>query len=339
MADGNEVRKPPLGAFDLRAGNGGETGIDMRALVLSVLWLVIAGGVILFTGGGESDGSYPLLVLLTLILPVALIWVGATAARAARVMQAESERLQAAIDMIRHSYVAQAQGKAGKTDAPSQMLIRKLDQIAAAQRQADSMLAALAGTGAAEAAPRTAPAEGAGQQLPADQPSLALGTPDDAETTQISNADFIRALNFPETAEDKAGFAALRRAHRDRSAAQLVQAAQDVLTLLSQEGIYMDDLQPDMAHPEVWRHFATGDRGRTIAALGGIRDDASLAQVASRMKQDPIFRDAAHHFLRLFDKTFARFEPGASDAEISNYANTRTARAFMLLGRVAGTFD
>ena len=57
------------------------------------------------------------------------------------------------------------------------------------------------------------------------------------------------------------------------------------------------------------------------------------------MKQDPIFRDTAHHFLRLFDKTFARFEKTASDGEIAALADTRTARAFMLLGRVAGTFD
>ena len=43
--------------------------------------------------------------------------------------------------------------------------------------------------------------------------------------------------------------------------------------------------------------------------------------------------------LRLFDRTFAEFEKDASDGEISALADTRTARAFMLLGRVAGTFD
>tara|TARA_R110002094_G_scaffold111193_6_gene108105 strand:+ start:745 stop:918 length:174 start_codon:yes stop_codon:yes gene_type:complete len=57
------------------------------------------------------------------------------------------------------------------------------------------------------------------------------------------------------------------------------------------------------------------------------------------MKQDPIFRDAGHHFLRRFDRAFAAFEKEASDAEISALADTRTVRAFMLLGRVAGTFD
>ncbi len=57
------------------------------------------------------------------------------------------------------------------------------------------------------------------------------------------------------------------------------------------------------------------------------------------MKQDPHFRDSVHHFLRRFDQMFTRFEPEASDAEISALSDTRTARAFMLLGRVAGTFD
>ncbi|MEP5010461.1 MAG: hypothetical protein ABJR08_15125, partial [Roseobacter sp.] len=172
-----------------------------------------------------------------------------------------------------------------------------------------------------------------------DQPALALGTQAADMAPPLAIDDFVRALNFPETAEDEVGFAALRRALKDRTSAQLIQAAQDVLTLLSQDGIYMDDLRPDRARPEVWRQFGQGARGRPVAALGGVRDRSSLALTAGRMKQDPIFRDAAHHFLRRFDKIFAEFETTASDAEISALAETRTARAFMLLGRVAGTFD
>jgi hypothetical protein len=34
-----------------------------------------------------------------------------------------------------------------------------------------------------------------------------------------------------------------------------------------------------------------------------------------------------------------RFEETASDEEIGALSETRTARAFMLLGRVTGTFD
>ena len=121
--------------------------------------------------------------------------------------------------------------------------------------------------------------------------------------------------------------------------AKLIRAAQDVLTLLAQDGIYMDDLRPDRAKPEVWRRFAAGERGKGIAALGGVRDRSSLALTAGRMRQDTIFRDAAHHFLRQFDRTFQEFEKNCTDQEVAEFAETRTARAFMLLGRVTGTFD
>ena len=154
-----------------------------------------------------------------------------------------------------------------------------------------------------------------------------------------SVADFIRALQFPETPEDKEGFRALRMALEDRKVAKLIRAAQDVLTLLAQEGIYMDDLKPERARPEIWRAFAEGARGGAVSGLGGIRDRSSLALTAGRMREDPVFRDAAHHFLRTFDKTFAEFEKNASDAELIALADSRTARAFMLFGRVAGVFD
>ena len=72
---------------------------------------------------------------------------------------------------------------------------------------------------------------------------------------------------------------------------------------------------------------------------GGIRDRSSLALSAARMKNDPIFRDAAHHFLRVFDKMISDFGDKATDAQLTELSNTRTARAFMLLGRVTGTFD
>ena len=74
-------------------------------------------------------------------------------------------------------------------------------------------------------------------------------------------ATLIRALHFPEDAQDTEGFAALRRALGDARIAPLIKAAQDVLTRLAQEGIYMDDLRPDRARPEFWRAFAQGTRG------------------------------------------------------------------------------
>ena len=340
MSENKETRPAQLGIYE-KPARPAVTGIEMIAIALSVLWL---GGTALFflvLGGAPSDGVDSLRFIMTMLaifMPVAMIWVAATAARSSRIMREESARLQAAIDAMRRTYVAQAQGVPTAT-APEPSVSRKLDEIAAAQRKTESALATFTTSRDRNSGIRKKPEPEVAQVDEEDQGLLALGTPAEDLSPPLDRQVFINALNFPENAEDKAGFAALRKALKDRQASQLIQAAQDVLTLLSQDGIYMDDLRPDLARPEIWRQFAAGERGRQVAQLGGIRDRTSLALAAGRMKQDAIFRDAAHHFLRRFDKTFIEFEETASDAEIAALSDTRTARAFMLLGRVAGIFD
>lgn len=149
----------------------------------------------------------------------------------------------------------------------------------------------------------------------------------------------VRALHFPESEDDREGLRALRAALRDPTTARLIQASQDVLTLLAQSQIYTDALEPEIAPPEIWRRFARGERGPVAGGVGGIRDPEPLAIAADRLRDDAIFRDAAHHFLRLFDRNLAAIEPRARDADLRALAETRTARAFMLLGRAAGSFD
>ncbi|GAA6200901.1 hypothetical protein [Aquicoccus sp. SU-CL01552] len=334
--DPDKALNTPLGMYD-RPSRPQVTGIELTALALSVLWLLGAVAFLFAApAGGGIDGLRFIITLLAVFLPVAMIWVAATAARASRVMREESRRLQTAIDAIRQAQIAQQQRGATQQDASVK---KKLEEIAETARKTEAALAVFHSSRAAEATRQVVQAAAAAAPEGEDQGALELGTPAEALSPPLPHADFIRALHFPETAEDEDGFAALRRALKDRKAAQLIQAAQDVLTLLSQDGIYMDDLSPDRARPEVWRQFAQGARGRAVAALGGVRDRSSLALSAARMKQDPIFRDAAHHFLRRFDQSFAEFAEQASDEEITALAETRTARAFMLLGRVAGTFD
>lgn len=321
-------RKRPtwLGIYD-RPGRSGVTGIEIAAVALSLIWLVVA--VVFLVIPGQTRAGGLVVMLLAVFMPVAMIWVAALAMRASRIMREESARLQTAIDAIRQAYVSQQQSA---TSSYEPTVTRKLDEIAAATRTTQSALATFSSK-------RNFTAPTSQTPVPGDQTSLELGTPAEEIVPPLPKDIFIRALNFPETPEDSEGFNALRRALKDRKTAQLVQASEDVLTLLSQEGIYMDDLRPDMARPEVWRQFANGTRGRAVAALGGIHDRSCLALTAARMKQDPIFRDAVHHFLRRFDNMIVEFEPQASDADLTALGETRTARAFMLLGRVAGTFD
>ncbi|CAD0184118.1 hypothetical protein RUESEDTHA_00996 [Ruegeria sp. THAF57] len=322
-----EAERPTtLGIYD-KPATPSVTEIEIVAIALSVIWLIVS--VVFLVLPGKVEGGSFVVTLLAVFMPVAMIWVAATSMRASRVMREESARLQTAIDAIRQAYVVQQQ-RAASGYEPA--VTKKLDEIAQTAKKTESALATFS-------TQRTEPARSTINSGTGDQTSLELGTQADDIAPRLSTGVFIRALNFPETQEDTEGFDALRLALKDRKTAQLVQASQDVLTLLSQEGIYMDDLRPDMARPEVWRQFAQGARGRAVAALGGIRDRSSLALTAARMKQDPIFRDAAHHFLRRFDHMIVEFEPDASDADLTALGDTRTARAFMLLGRVAGTFD
>lgn len=331
----------PLGIF-LRAEDAPPFGpTEIVAALLAIVWVVAVIAYALISPANDGGGLLGLVMtLLVVFLPLALIWAAVTTLRSVRVLRAEAARLQATVDAMRNAYLVSQQSAAAIRPAVEQ----KLEEVAQVTKEAAGVLATfqtrrdpgLTVPSADRKAALVAPPRSAAQD---EQPALALGTPAEDLRPPLSVSDFIRALNFPEGPDDREGFRALRLALEDRNVAKLIRAAQDVLTLLSQEGIYMDDLRPDRARPELWRKFATGERGRSIAALGGIRDRSSLALTASRMREDPVFRDAGHHFLRTFDKTFQDFEKNASDADLAELSDTRTARAFMLFGRVTGTFD
>ncbi|GAB4267675.1 MAG: hypothetical protein Kow0013_17820 [Pararhodobacter sp.] len=322
-----------------------KTGIsaEVLAFVLSLVWLVLLVAAFRILGDRGMDLSESLglvVVALAVFLPIALIWMAVFVLRAARQMRDEALRLQATVEGMRRTFIREQQA-AGHALKPT--VEAKLDEIAAAQRKTEEQIAMF--TSRRDLARRGAPASHAVQPAQRDdpaavdsgQPVLALENPLPA-SVPLNLPDFIRALNFPQDANDEAGFAAMRRALQDHATAELVRVAQEVLTTLAQEGIYMDDLRPDRARPEVWRAFAQGARGREVSALGGIRDRSCLTLTAARMRSDPGFRDKAHRFLRAFDRRFADFEERASDGDIARLAETRSARAFMLLGRVTGIF-
>ena len=294
------------------------SGAELIAAALTVIWLV---GVVLFfvvlspqswSGLFEpGNGLSAAMLVLGVAVPVALIWIAATTAHRLRLLREEAAAMKASMAALRYANTIAVKPAARSADAASDIVFRPV------RREAGS-------------AP-TLP-------MPDAQTTLALGALPDAPPV-LPPATFIRALNFPDGKDDDEGFHALRAALSDPMLAKLIRAAQDVLTLLSQDGIYMDDLVPERVRPEFWRRFAAGERGRAIGPLGGIRDRDTLSAIATRMRADTIFRDAAHHFLRQFDRVFSSFEKTAADADIASLSVTRTARAFMVLGRVAGTFD
>ena len=270
----------------------------------TIVWLAISALVLFGFTGGEADLD-PLRVLMVPVAvlgPIALIWLATILARR--------------LDALTRA-VANGQG------ADLTALEKKLDAVLATRPRAQVAMPA------AQPASRSAP----------QQRALALEPTDPSADPELTVDELIIALQFPQDAHDQVGFRALRRALRDRQSKVVVTAAQDLLTLLSQEGLYMDDLTVEPARPELWRRFANGERGAPVGAVGGVRDEEMVALVTQRLRADTIFRDVALHFLRVFDQLLAKLEPHLSDSEIVELADTRTARSFMLVGRAMGTFD
>ena len=324
-------------SFDDEPSGGRTRSPEAWALVLAAAWLVAVG--IGWMVLGERAGAA--VAALAALLPLGLIWLAAAMARRSARAAADHERLSGEIDALRAELRAlapghppeEARGHAEEArrdgprqdrprqDGPRQDGPRRDGPRDDGPRQDGPVIVARP--------PRASARPEAAERAPAAAP----------EPPPLPAQTFVRALDFPEDADDEAGFEALARALDDPHARKLVQASQDVLTLLSQNGVYMDDLHAAPASPGLWRRFAGGVRGPSVAALAGVTDEAALELARARMARDTVFRDAAQHFLRQFDLALQRFVAHASDEEVAALAQTRTARAFMLLARVARSFE
>lgn len=265
-------------------------------LLVAVFWL--AG-----PEGAPPSGLARLMSAVGVILPVALIWMAVGLARAIADLRAEAQALRARVESMRATG-----GDTGLPPAPqSPGLARPMPRAAAPQRPD----------------PR---AEARQSALP----------PEAAESPAVTPEELILALNFPDGPDDLAAIDALRVALTDPEAARAIRAAQDVITLLADHGLYMDDLDPRPAAPAVWRRFAAGARGPEVADLAGIGDDDLVAAADALLKGDEVFRDAAHHFLRQYDRMLTRVADELNDDGVAALADTRSGRAFVLLAQATG---
>lgn len=288
-------------------------------VALSAAWLFLVALFWLLSPENDApeEGLARLATIIATILPLVLIWLAVRTARAIAVLRAEADDLRARLAQMREA--------SGLRGAPPRA-VPDSGSVADPDGPSRGPVAAPART-----VPR-APADPRPQ--PAAQPSRTNGAP----AVSIDADTLIRALNFPDGPDDSQAIAALRHALQDPDHARVLRSAQDVVTLLAGQDLYMDDLPPDPAPPAVWRRFAQGARGSTVAPLGGIHDPAALDTAAALLDRDEIFRDTVHHFLRHFDALLTRQVPRMDDAQIAVMAQTRSARAFMLLGRIAGLF-
>lgn len=296
---------------------------------LSLLWLILLLVFWLFGGSGEGSGGVARLVTIVgMILPLALIWLAVGLARSLADLRAEAEDLRYRLTQMRDFASTRGAPPPAATAAPKQDL------------HDDDVPPQPTFRAPPPAAPRPAPAATPPSRptRPADGRQTAMSF-DGPDAVSIPPQTMVQALNFPDGPDDHAAISALRMALKDPQNSRVLRAAQDVVTLLAAQDVYMDDLRPEHAPPALWLRFAEGARGSAISAIGGVYDEAALEVAAHLMRGDEIFRDTAHHFLRHYDVTLSRLIPELDDELIAALADTRSSRAFMLLGRVTGIFD
>jgi hypothetical protein len=356
----------------------GLSGVERWAAVATVAWAVIVlayavGFWSVAAAGGQGRGTLfldALFFLITLAVPVVLVWLAARLA-AELVRQRElvaalagvAEPLLESLAATREALERQApatspEGIRQAVETAVSGLVRPsdltapLERLAAGQSRIQLVVDRIAAPQPKRtpreqapppdtAAPREPEPELALEPVAASPeiPPAAEEPPAEEPRTRPDWATVVRALDFPRDADDSEGFAALKTALRHHGLAQVLQSAEDVLNLLSQEGVFVDDLAMGPVDVAAWRRFIAGVRGPEVAGLAGIDDERALEAARGLMRGDSIFRDSAMFFQRRFDRVLAEYGRDASDAEIAELAATRSGRAFMLLLRLSGSLD
>ena len=332
-------------------------GIRRWAVIASAVWVVAVGayaiGFLSVAAGTQARGTVvldALFFLVALVLPLGLIWLmawlAAELARQREIVAALAGAISPLVATLEETRatlahhaspeaIAQAVGSAvgeavAGVRAPD--VSRPLGDLAAGQARLEAALARLAAAGAE---PRPAPPAPAPAPAAAAEPTPA-GAPGEP-VPALGWSDLVRALDFPRDAGDREGFRALKAAQRQPKLGQTLQAAEDVLNLLSQEGIFVDELALAEVEPSAWRRFIAGVRGAKVGAVGGIGDPHALEVAGRLMRTDAVFRDTALFFLRRFERVLAEHARDADDDAIAALAGTRSGRAFMIRARANGT--
>jgi hypothetical protein len=316
------------------------------AVALTVIWVLgIAAIFIIYPDVAREisyDQNLTTLVAVGLFLPLALIWMAALLARSLSTMRNEATDLRKSVERMRQT-LDERVGE--ETETRDKWIQAQLAQISTLTQQTDNRVSELALKTLEDRGqvpePRNTTALSKRIMVLADdaQADLPLPSEDKMSDIPITIRELIKALNFPDDANDTEGFRVLRRAFNDRTTSKLLQSAQAVLTMLSEDGIFTDDLRVENPAASAWRSFAKGERGKDVAALGMVRDRTALSLSNTRLKNDVAFRETVHVFLTQFDAILSEFEETAEDNELVEMGKTRSAIAFMLLGRISGAFN
>ena len=206
----------------------------------------------------------------------------------------------------------------------------KSESVTAAQKAMEELSQRGGGAREESAPPSSSPGVG-GLSSP---PPVAEGDSDGVDW-----AKFVKAANFPDSEDDRETLDALYAVLSDRDAAGLLQAAEDTLSGLADIGLFMEDMLPHHAPAEVWRRYIVENDAAEAMELGGVRDAHAIEDVIAALNDKADFASTSDKFLKRYEDIVARmFNEGQDPELVVQLADSRSGRAYMLLGRSSGRF-
>jgi hypothetical protein len=148
----------------------------------------------------------------------------------------------------------------------------------------------------------------------------------------------LKALHFPNDEHDLMGFSALKIARKNNTFSELLQVSEDFLNLIAQDAIYLDDLKIEPPPVEAWLSFISTNQNLNRRRLNCVGIDRQIKRLKSRIKTDTIFRDTSLMLMRRFDVLLRDHLKLANDDQIFKIAETRTGKAFLIVGKLSDSF-
>ena len=148
----------------------------------------------------------------------------------------------------------------------------------------------------------------------------------------------LKALHFPKDEHDLVGFSALKIARKNNTFSELLQVSEDFLNLIAQDAIYLDDLKIEPPPVEAWLSFISTNQNPNRRRLNCVGIDRQIKRLKSRIKTDTIFRDTSLMLMRRFDVLLRDHLKLANDDQIFKIAETRTGKAFLIVGKLSDSF-
>ena len=200
--------------------------------------------------------------------------------------------------------------------------------------------AAAVGAGAAIAA--AAPSAVALDREPDDYETLELDTLDDSDDAPfklerrhaIDWHKFARAANFPESEDDVETLDALYDVLTDPEAASLLQCAEDTLASMADIDLYMEDFIPRLVPVSTWKNHLDGSGGDRIE---GIDAPVEQSRIRAKLGADKGFEHLCEKFMDRYEEMGRRLLNETDNEKlIVDLSNTRTGRAYLMIGEAAG---